>query len=161
MKKLFATCLLAAVFAVPATFAQAASADAATAPESGGPNPAKMIQHRVQTMTTVLSLTSAQQTQVTTILTNSAAAESGFHTSMRAAHTSLKAAIQSNDAASIEQISNQIGTLTAQSTAARAKTEAAIYQVLNAEQQSKASQLGDEMLGGFGGPGHGGPGGPR
>ncbi len=161
MKKLFATCLLAVVFAVPATFAQAASADAATAPEPGGPNPAKMIQHRVQTMTTVLSLTAAQQTQVTTILTNSAAAESGFHTSMRAAHKNLKTAIESNDAASIEQISNQIGTLTAQSTAAHAKTEAAIYQVLTAEQQSKASQLGDDMLGGFGGPGHGGPGGPR
>jgi Spy/CpxP family protein refolding chaperone len=164
MKKLFAICLLAAVFAVPATFAQAASTEAVTAPEPGapgGPNPAKMIQRRVQTMTTVLSLTSAQQTQVTTILTNSAAAESGFHTSMRAAHKNLKTAIESNDAASIEQISNQIGTLTAQTIAAHAKTEAAIYQVLSAEQQTKASQLGDDMLGGFGGPGPGGHGGPR
>ncbi len=160
MKKLFATCLLAALVAVPAAFSQSTT-EAVAAPEPGGPNPAAMIQHRVQRMTTILTLNATQQAQIATILTNSVAAESGIHTSMRAAHTSLKAAIQANDAATIEQVSNQIGTLTAQSTAAHAKTEAAIYQVLNAEQQSKASQLGDEMFGGFGGPGHGGPGGPR
>jgi Spy/CpxP family protein refolding chaperone len=152
MKKLLATCLLAAAFAVPATFAQTTDAVATTAP--GEHNPAAMIDHRVNMMSTVLTLTSAQQTQVRTILTNEATAESGFRTSMKAAHTNLKTAIQSNDTASIEQISTQIGNITAQSIASHAKAEAAIYQLLTPEQQTKAAQL-PELLGGPGGPGFG------
>jgi periplasmic protein CpxP/Spy len=163
MKKLFATCLLAAAFAVPGAFAQSASTEAvATTPTAPGGvhNPAAMIEHHVNVMTTVLTLNSAQQSQIKTILTNEQTAESGFRTSMRAAHTSLKTAIQSNDAASIEQISNTIGTITAQSTASHAKTEAAIYQLLTPEQQTKASQL-HELMDGPGGPGGFGHGGPR
>ncbi len=160
MKKLFATCLLAAAFAVPGSFAQTTSTEAA-APAPGGPhNPAAMIEHRVATMTTILTLNSAQQTQIKTILTNEQTAETGFRTSMRAAHTSLKTAVQSNDAASIEQISNTIGTITAQSTASHAKTEAAIFALLNPEQQAKATQL-HGLLDGPGGPGGFGHGGPR
>jgi Spy/CpxP family protein refolding chaperone len=153
MKKLFATCLLAASFAVPATFAQTTDA-VATAPTGPGGmhNPAAMIDHRVNTMSTVLTLNASQQTQVRTILTNEATAESGFRTSMKAAHTTLKTAIQSNDAASIEQISSTIGTITAQSTASHAKAQAAIYALLNPEQQTKAAQV-PELLGGPGGPG--------
>ena len=159
MKKIFATCLLAAAFAVPGAFAQTTEAAAAPAP-GGMHNPAAEIEHRVSTMTTILTLSSAQQTQIKTILTNEQTAETGFRTSMRAAHTSLKTAVQSNDAASIEQISNTIGTITAQSTASHAKTEAAIFQLLNPEQQAKAVQL-HGLLDGPGGPGGFGHGGPR
>jgi Spy/CpxP family protein refolding chaperone len=158
MKKLFATCLLAAAFAVPAVQAQTSDAVAATAP--GGPhNPAGMIEHRLNRMNAVLTLNSAQQTQIRTILTNEQATETGFHTSMKAAHTNLKTAIQSNDAASIEQLSNQIGTITAQSVASHAKAEAAIYALLSSEQQTKAQQvpelIGEGGPGGLGGFGHG------
>jgi Spy/CpxP family protein refolding chaperone len=158
MKKLFATCLLAAAFAVPAVQAQTSDAVAATAP--GGPhNPAGMIEHRLNRMNAVLTLNSAQQTQIRTILTNEQATETGFHTSMKAAPTNLKTAIQSNDAASIEQLSNQIGTITAQSVASHAKAEAAIYALLSSEQQTKAQQvpelIGEGGPGGLGGFGHG------
>jgi Spy/CpxP family protein refolding chaperone len=160
MKKLFATCLLAAAFAVPATFAQTTDAVATATAPAGRHSPAAMIDHRVNTMTTVLTLNSSQQTQVRTILTNQETTESGIRTSMKAAHTNLKTAIQSNDTASIEQISNTIGTLTAQSVAAHAKAQAAIYQLLNPEQQTKAAEV-PELLGGPGGPGGFGHGGPR
>jgi Spy/CpxP family protein refolding chaperone len=154
MKKLLATCLLAAAFAVPATFAQTTDAVATTAP-SGPRNPAAMIEHRLTKMNAVLTLNSAQQTQIRTILTNEQTTESGFHTSMRAAHTNLKTAIQSNDVASIETLSNQIGTITAQSIAAHAKAQAAIYQALTPEQQTKAAALPELIEGGPGGFGHG------
>jgi hypothetical protein len=57
-----------------------------------------------------------------------------------------------------ETLSQQIGAVTAQSIAAHAKAEAAIYAALSPEQQTKAAQL-PELLGEGGGPGwgHGGP----
>jgi Spy/CpxP family protein refolding chaperone len=158
---LLAAAILAAVISAPATFAQAATTDtvATTAPGPGGPhNPAQMIEHRIIKMTAVLTLNSAQQSQIRTILTNQETAEQGFRTSMHAAHANLKTAIQSNDAAAIESLSQQIGSVTAQSIAAHAKAEAAIYAALSPEQQTKAAQL-PELLGEGGGPGwgHGGP----
>ena len=152
MKKIAIAMLLACVLAAPAVFAQ--ETDATTAPNDPG-RAAHMIQHRVSYLTTVLSLTSAQQTQVTAILTSAEANRSTFHTSMKTAHTSLQNAIHSNDAAAMEAAANSIGTLTAQETLAHAKTEAAIYQVLTADQQTKMAQL--ETEGRHGGPGFGPP----
>ena len=155
MKKTAIAMLLACVFAAPAVFAQDNDAATTAAPNDPG-RAAHMIQHRVSYLTTVLSLNSAQQTQVTNILTNSEANRSTIHTSMKSAHTNLQNAIHSNDAAAMEPAANSIGTLTAQETLAHAKTEAAIYQVLTADQQTKMAQL--ETEGGHrGGPGFGPP----
>ena len=163
MKKLFATCLLAAAFVVPAVFAQdaaqaqqqdtqaaqtqssdaAAPAQGATTPAANQKFAARMIQRRVAKMTAVLSLTPAQQTQVTSILTNSLAANFGTRGQMKSARAAMRTAIQSNDTATIEQASNTIGTIAAQNAAARAKTAAAIYQILTPAQQAKAQQLAD------------------
>ncbi|MGA7914746.1 MAG: Spy/CpxP family protein refolding chaperone [Candidatus Acidiferrales bacterium] len=153
MKKTAIALLLACVIAAPAVFAQ--ESDAAPAPNEGGRG-AHMVQHRVSYLTTVLSLNSAQQAQVTTILTNSEASRSTMHTSMNSAHTNLQNAIRSNDAAAMEQAANTIGTLTAQETLAHAKSEAAIYQVLTPDQQTKMAQL-DTEGGHRGGPGFGPP----
>jgi Spy/CpxP family protein refolding chaperone len=151
MKKTAIALLLACVFAAPAVFAQDSEATAPAPNEAG--RAAHMVQHRVSYLTTVLSLTSAQQTSVTNILTSAAANQSAFHTSMKTAHTNLTNAIHSNDAAAMEQAANSIGTLTAQETLAHAKTEAAIYQVLTADQQTKMAQLDSEgHRGGFGPP---------
>jgi Spy/CpxP family protein refolding chaperone len=155
MKKTGMILALACMLAVPAVFAQ--TADTSAAPPRGGDRGGHMIQHRLNYLTTVLSLTPAQQTQVKTVLTNASASGSATHASMKAAHTNLKAAIHSNDAASMEQASNTIGTLMAQELLARSKTEAAIYQLLTPEQQTKMTQL--ESLGRRGGRGFGGPGG--
>ncbi|MGA7855431.1 MAG: Spy/CpxP family protein refolding chaperone [Candidatus Acidiferrales bacterium] len=155
MKKTAIAMLLACVFAAPAVFAQDNDAATTAAPNDPG-RAAHMIQHRVSYLTTVLSLNSAQQTQVTNILTNAEANRGTIHTSMKTAHTNLQNAIHSNDAAAMEAAANSIGTLTAQETLAHAKTEAAIYQVLTADQQTKMAQL--ETEGGHrGGPGFGPP----
>jgi Spy/CpxP family protein refolding chaperone len=153
MKKLIATGLLAAALAVPAVHAQSSDAATTTATPGGRYNPAGMIDHRINQMNAVLTLNSAQQTQIRSILTSEQTTESGFRTSMKAAHTNLKTAIQNNDTASIETLSNQIGTITGQSIASHAKTQAAIYALLSPEQQTKAQQFPELLGGGPGGPG--------
>jgi Spy/CpxP family protein refolding chaperone len=165
MKKLLASAVLAAMFAVSATFAQNASTDAqapttqastdqstAAAPSQAGQKfQARMVQRRVAKMTALLSLTPAQQTQVTSILTNAAQSRAGDRGSMKQVRAQMRTAIQANDTATIEQASNQIGNFAAQNAAARAKTAAAIYQILTPDQKAKAAQLADL----FGGEGHG------
>ena len=153
MKKTAIALLLACVFAAPAAFSQETDA-ASTAPNEAG-RAAHIVQHRVAYLTTVLTLTSAQQTQVTTILTNATANQSTIHTSMKTAHSNLQTAIRANDAAAMEQAANSIGILTGQEALAHAKTEAAIYQVLTPEQQTKMAQLDAE--GHHGGRGFGPP----
>jgi Spy/CpxP family protein refolding chaperone len=142
MKKTAIALALACILTAPAVFAQST---ASTAAEPDGPgHEAHMVQHRVNYLTTVLSLNSEQQTKITNILTTAMANKSTTHASMKAAHSSLQTAIQSNDAASMEQAANTIGNLMAQETLAHAKTEATIYQVLTPEQQTKFSQLESE-----------------
>jgi Spy/CpxP family protein refolding chaperone len=155
MKKTGMILALACALAAPAVFAQ--TADTAAAPPSESNRGSHMVQHRLNYLTTVLSLTTAQQTQVKAILTNATANGSTTHSGMKAAHDTLKTAMHSNDAASMEQASNTIGTLVAQEELAHAKTEAAIYQILTPEQQTKMTQL--ESMGRHGGHGFGGPGG--
>lgn len=123
------------------------------------PDPATFVQHRVDRLTTLLSLNSTQQQQATTIFTNAATAENSLRTSLKTAHQSLQEAVQKNDSASIDQASATIGNLTAQMTSAQAKADAAFYQILTPDQQTKFTQA--ESQGGFGrgrGPGgfHGG-----
>jgi Spy/CpxP family protein refolding chaperone len=157
MKKIFAAAMLAAMFAVPATFAQAASTDAqaaqtqsttqADAPQAQSSAgraqfEQRMIQRRVAKMTALLTLTPAQQTQVTTILTNAAGSRTD-RGSMKQVRAQMRTAIEANDAATIEQASNTIGNIAAQNAAARAKTAAAIYQILSPDQKAKAAQLAD------------------
>ena len=147
--------LACAMLAAPAMFAQAPAADAP--PENSAARGQRMIQHRLAYMTTVLTLTTAQQTQVKNVLTAAVTNGASTHGSMKTAHDSLKTAIHANDAAGMEQAATTIGNLMAQEELARAKTEAAIYQLLTPEQQTKMAAL--ESEGHRGGPGRG-PGGP-
>jgi Spy/CpxP family protein refolding chaperone len=142
MKKTAIALALACILSAPVVFAQSTASSAAE--NNGAGREAHMVQHRVNYLTTVLSLNSEQQTKVTNILTTAMANKSTTHASMKSAHSSLQTAIQSNDAASMEQAANTIGNLMAQETLAHAKTEAAIYQVLTPEQQTKFSQLESE-----------------
>jgi Spy/CpxP family protein refolding chaperone len=119
-------------------------------PHEGGPR-ADM---RVATMTTLLSLSTGQQAQATSLFANARTASKDIQTNMRTAQTSLSAAIKKNDVAQIDALTAQIGTLHAQSLAIQSKAEAAFYATLTADQQAKYDTL---HRGGFGGPG--GPGG--
>jgi Spy/CpxP family protein refolding chaperone len=139
MKKIAITLAFVCMFASPALFAQAA--DSTPEAPNASAHAAKRVQHRVKHLTSALSLTTAQQAQVTTILTNAMASQSTAYASMKTAHTSLQNAIHSNDAAAMEQAANSLGAMSAQKTLARAKTEAAIYQTLTPEQQAKMAQL--------------------
>jgi Spy/CpxP family protein refolding chaperone len=154
MKKIIITLVFGFAFATPALFAQSAN----TATEQTGSTStlsAKMTQHWVTYLTTVLSLTPAQQTQVTNIISSAATTnQSNASTSMKTARTNLQNAIHSNDAAAMEQAANSMSSLIAQKMLVHAKVEAAIYQVLTPEQQTKMAQLETERH--HGGHGFGG-----
>jgi Spy/CpxP family protein refolding chaperone len=149
-RKTFVLVLLTLVFAASISIAQEH--------RGGPPDPATMVQHHVQHLTTVLSLTSSQQQQATTIFTNAMSGASSIHSDMKTAHQNLATAIKGNDQAGITAAANTIGSLTSQMITAHAKAQAAFYQILTPEQQSKMSELESEGHGmggmGFGGPGH-------
>jgi Spy/CpxP family protein refolding chaperone len=139
---------LATVFASALMFAQTTTGTPTHTP----PTPAQVAAHRVQFLTTLLSLTSDQQAQATTIFTTAATANATTRTSLKAAHTALKTAIQNNDTAGINQAASQIGNLEGQSTLAQATADAAFYAILTADQKTKFSSLGADghFGGGFG-----------
>ena len=147
MKKLV-TLVLASVIAVP-LFGQ-------TPPRP--PSSAERAQRQVKALTTLLNLTSTQQQQATTIYGNAAKAEQAVHQSEKDVQESLHNAIKNNDTAAIDEISSTLAQSMAQATSIKAKADAAFYQILSAEQQSKFSDLESQHLGGLDGPG--GPGGP-
>ncbi len=151
MKKAAIALLLTTIFSAPAVFAQGPD----------GPGGGNNVQRRVAFLADRLSLTSAQQTQVTAILNAGTDANATTsRASMKAAHDTLNTAIQANDSAAMEQAATTIGNLTAQSTLARAKTDAAIYKVLTPDQRTKYSQMQQDMGMGRGGlRGRGGRGG--
>lgn len=127
----------------------------------GAHDPATHIQRHVQHLTTLLSLTPAQQQQATTIFTNAMSGGASFHTDMKTAHQNLQTAIKNNDQNGITQAATNIGNLTSQMIASHAKAQAAFYQILTPDQQTKMNELESEHKGmggmGFGGPGHSRP----
>jgi Spy/CpxP family protein refolding chaperone len=144
--------LTASVFATSLVFAQGTGAPT---PGTGTmPTPANMVQRQVARLTTLLTLTTAQQQQATTIFTASATADQAARTSVRTARTNLNTAIKNNDTGGIEQAATALGNLTAQTTANDSKAQAAFLQILTPDQVTKYSQLGP--AGGPGGFGHGG-----
>jgi len=115
------------------------------------PDPATMVADRVARLTDLLTLTTAQQAQATTIFTNAATAETGLRTNLQTAHSGLAAAIKTGDTATIDNLSSQIGSLTGQEVSVQSKAQAAFYKILTADQQAKYGT--GRMFGGFGGPG--------
>jgi len=120
------------------------------------PNAANRVQHRVSLLTTLLNLTAAQQQEATTIFTNAAGADGSARAGMRTARQTLMTAIRNNDSATIDQVSATIGNLTAQSTSTQAKADAAFYQILTPDQQTKLAQFESQGRGFGRGMGPGG-----
>jgi Spy/CpxP family protein refolding chaperone len=118
------------------------------------PDPATMVQNQVTRLTTLLSLTTAQAAQATTIFTNAQTAITPLRTSLATDHDALQTAIKSNATSTIDTVAANIGLLTGQIQAIQGKTNAAFYAILTADQQAKLDQIG---FGGFGS----GPGGPH
>ncbi len=120
------------------------------------PNPEAMVQHRIQHLTTLLSLTSAQQAQALTIFTKSEATASTVFEQLKTAHAALQNAVKKNDADAIDSAATTIGNLTKELTASHAAGDAAFYQILTPDQQTKFAEL-DEGDVGFAITGPGGP----
>ncbi|MGI8990362.1 MAG: Spy/CpxP family protein refolding chaperone [Bryobacteraceae bacterium] len=125
------------------------------------PTPAEIVANRVSRLTTLLDLTTAQQTQATTIFSNLQAALSPIMASMTTARTELNTAVKANSLAGITTAATTIGTLTTQQIEAHANADTAFYAILTPDQQTKYTQLGGRGMGGPGPGGFGGPGGPR
>lgn len=123
------------------------------------PDPATMVQNRVNMLTTKLGLSTSQQEQATTIFGNAMNGLQPLHEQMQAAHQALQTAVSKGDNAGIDQASSTIGNLTSQMTAAHAKANVQFMQILNSDQQAKFTQILSEGPGqGFGGGfGHGRP----
>ena len=143
MKQLMIATLVLAI-AIPA-FAQ-------SAPQP--PSAAERTQRHVKMLTTLLNLTAAQQQQATTIFTAEANSQQNLHENEKSTHDSLRNAIKSNDTAAIDQISAAMAQSHAQAMSTRAKADAAFYQILTPEQQTKMSDLEAEHMEGMEGPGH-------
>jgi Spy/CpxP family protein refolding chaperone len=124
----------------------AASAFAQGPGPGGPPNPAR----QVARLTTLLSLTAAQQTQATTIFTNEQSAITPIQAQVHTARTSLAAAVKSNQTANIDTLAAQLGTYEGQIIAIQSNAQAAFYAILTPAQQTQY-----DSLRGLGGPGGG------
>ena len=132
----------------------------ATLAQPAPPDPATMIAHRVERLTSMLGLSSSQAAQATTIFTNAQTAITPIQTNVRTYRTSLQKAVIANDVTSIETLSGQIGTAEGQMLATESKANASFYAILTADQQTKAASMPGILGGGPGGMGMGPMGGP-
>jgi len=118
------------------------------------PTAADMVARRVQMLTKFLDLTSSQQTQVTTLLTNEASSLALNSPTLKTDRAALLDAIKANDPGQIDTLTAQIAALDGQQNAIRSKTAASIYAMLDAMQKTKVGNGLRGILGG-GGPGFG------
>lgn len=123
--------------------------------------PAQLAAREVARLTTLLDLTTAQQTAATTLFTTKFTALQSTQSNMQAARKTLAADVKSNNTSGISADAQAIGNLTAQRVEAEATADAAFYTLLNATQQTKVNTLKLQGMGGQGGlRGPGGFGGP-
>lgn len=144
MKKAVLTLITVGLIAAPAAFARVDHAKTA----NHRPNVAERIDHRVAYLTTVLSLTSAQQQQAKTIFMNAANANSAVFANLKTERQSLSKAVSGNEPAStIAMLSDAIGNDAGKLVANRAMASEQFRKILTAEQQAKLTQLQQEARG--------------
>jgi hypothetical protein len=151
---MLATGALIAITGTVIVLAQSSTTGTTTAPTV-----AQQVAQRVAQLTTLLDLTTGQQSTATTIFTVEQTALDSIQTSEQTARTALQTAITSNSATGISSAAATIGTLATQQAEATGTGEAAFYMVLTSVQQAKYDVLGNN--GGPGAPGgQNGPPGP-
>jgi len=94
----------------------------------------------LNSLTALLSLNTAQRQQAAAIFTGAANARVSVHSSLKAARKALRDAVKSNDTGSISQVSTALGSLTSQHISYGALANAAFFQLLTPDQQSKLAQ---------------------
>jgi hypothetical protein len=116
----------------------------------GSTNPsdvATIVAHEVSFLTTLLTLTTGQATQATTIFTNALNSVTPIETQITTAETTLSAAIKTNTTATITAQATAIGTLEGQIVGIQAGADAAFYALLTTDQKTKLDRLGVDFLG--------------
>jgi Spy/CpxP family protein refolding chaperone len=95
----------------------------------------------LNSLTALLSLTSAQQASVAALFTSAGSTRASLHSSLKAARKALKDAVKSNDSGAMTQASSTLGILTGQKIANGAAANAALFQLLTPAQRTKLSQF--------------------
>ena len=119
-------------------------------------DPATLAARQVSFLTKLLTLTTGQQTQATTIFTASITANQALETQETTAQTALTAAIKANSTTAITTQATTLGTLHGQEIANTAKADAAFYALLTADQKTTLDSLNNDGLFGIHIPGGGG-----
>jgi len=101
------------------------------------PNPQTMIERRVDSLATLLGLTSDQKAKAAEIFSSAYSAGENLRTSLQSVQQSLLDAVKKNDTTAIDQLSATAGTLTGQLMAIERKADAAFYALLTPEQKTK------------------------
>jgi hypothetical protein len=95
----------------------------------------------LSSLSVLLGLNSTQQQQAASIFSSAVAVQAGIRSNLKIARQGLTTAIKNNDSSGISQGSVTIGNLTAQLTGAGASANAAFFQLLTTDQQSKLTQI--------------------
>jgi len=114
------------------------------------PDPAKRIEMRVTMLTKQLGLRADQVTAATKIFTDAQTASETARTGIQTARKSMSDAVKTNNTASIDQLSRDIGSYTGQLVGIESKADAAFYAILDSDQKAKfdTSHVGPMMGGG-------------
>ena len=118
-------------------------------------DPATQAARQVSFLTTLLTLTTGQQTQATTIFTAAITANQALDTQETTARTALATAIKANNTAGITTQATALGNLQAQEISNTAKADAAFYALLTADQKTKLDSVNSDGLFGIHLPGGG------
>ena len=141
MKKAVLTLITAGLIAAPAAFARVDTPKSA----NSRPQVAARVDHQVDYLTTVLSLTSSQRQQAKTIFMNAANANAVVFANLKTERQSLNKAVSGNEPTkSIAMLSDAIGSDTGKLVANRAMASEQFHKILTPEQQTKLTQLQHE-----------------
>ena len=120
---------------------------------SGAPtqttDPATLAARQVNFLTQLLTLTTGQQTQATSLFTALITANQALDTQETTARTALLAAVKTNNTSAIATQATALGNLAAQEISNSAKADAAFYALLTADQKTKLDSINND---GFFGP---------
>jgi len=101
------------------------------------PDVATIVAREVSFLTSLLTLTTGQQTQATTIFTSALNSISPLQTTITTAQTALATAVKANDTAGITTQSTAIGTAQGKIIGIQAAADAAFYALLTSDQKTK------------------------
>jgi Spy/CpxP family protein refolding chaperone len=94
----------------------------------------------LNSLTALLSLTTGQRQQAAAIFASAGTARISVKSSLKAGRKALRDAVKSNDTGAISQASTALGSLTSQHISYGALANAAFFQLLTPDQQTKLSQ---------------------